>query len=1047
MSSGRSGDSGDDRVSLSTFPMHAEQQRKLNSSLLDPAMAALRSAPAGPQTASTLHTNGSAIGLQSKNHPDSKFTASSESPPRPRRSSISYFSIPKIFTSRRRPDQHPTPRVSEHALGDVIEIGRSQTQSTLMHDNDSENADAERERLRDAAAHALGLGISKDTASSATPDPSHSDSTENTPASPYYHPTVLSPSSHPSLTTSTNNHSHTTVHTNPHLQRSDSDTLPPYPCTLAALMPFLQASVALHKLYPSHTFLALSLNRAKQWKVRYVVLTSPSPNLPSKRTHSHTLLTRQSYLHLFKNAVPDPGEMELDRLEINEDSVVYIAEQDVAGKRGVMNVGGRDMTAEKLNASRRNMNSTSTEINLEEMGRTMWLLKLSTEQDTQRWMGQIKASVLLQRAERAGVSFNYPNGQNLVYVPNMRADLEGVLSSLHSNGHLNGSGLSPTSPYPPPLTLSIPNPTRTGIVPLPRPPLIQGFLLSGACFAHHHHHQWDQGDFACHPRRLGDVPARERTGKIRMMTPRIRRGEGREREKEKEKEKDEDLEHKDIDPIAADDTSLSHRLLNVFRSPSRTSQNHRMSGPVPPPTNGRVSMQPHSPVTSLASLDAHTLIGRPISPAIYSVEGRRNESMVKEKKANGVAHPAYSVDWSTPRADTSGKSQPAPSLSPPPRNPRRPSIRENATAPAPAPPPNSNKRETAPSFSPNANPPLRAPSIASMISYTSGNPDQHHVQKAVLPSPPAPWPHPHPYSTPSMTSKRVSTNSVNSLGIPPPRPPPAFAPPPIPVDEDSYSTSTGRDSTVAREKRDSTGTRRDSLGINMKAGRVSMNGRESMLSTHRESLVTRSLRLALSPAAPPPTQSLPPRPDEPGFHRRNSGSTYARTDTLYPITSSPASIYTELSFISPPPPPSGPLPPTPDDDKARDRLNPNSNPTPSRAAYNRRLRIMSPPTSPTDPNDMFLNLQDTPITPAMSPATGPFFVVAPPKQPDEPETEQELTPLSPPPRRSSRGSKEIRKLKDHEKEKDELMKPPAVDGLESKAEIDRGVPQDLAAGD
>jgi hypothetical protein len=68
----------------------------------------------------------------------------------------------------------------------------------------------------------------------------------------------------------------------------------------------------------------------------------------------------------------------------------------VAGKRGVMKVAGRDVAAGKSIPSWRSMDSTRSAMNTEEMGRTMWLLKLTTEQDTQRWMAHIKSCVLLQ---------------------------------------------------------------------------------------------------------------------------------------------------------------------------------------------------------------------------------------------------------------------------------------------------------------------------------------------------------------------------------------------------------------------------------------------------------------------------------------------------------------------------------------------------------------------------------------------------------------------------------------------------------------------------
>ena len=165
-------------------------------------------------------------------------------------------------------------------------------------------------------------------------------------------------------------------------------TIPVYPTTVASLTSFTQLSRVLPKYYPGNQLLKFALT--KQWKNRFIVMSSPvQPNQTLSSSHSSrptpTTAPTVSYLHLFKSN--NPSERELERLEINEDSVVFVNEnnEEISGRRNVLRVGGVDCGAMKK------------DLNVEEGGRTMWLLQVSDQQELQRWISAIKNAVLGQR--------------------------------------------------------------------------------------------------------------------------------------------------------------------------------------------------------------------------------------------------------------------------------------------------------------------------------------------------------------------------------------------------------------------------------------------------------------------------------------------------------------------------------------------------------------------------------------------------------------------------------------------------------------------------
>ena len=161
--------------------------------------------------------------------------------------------------------------------------------------------------------------------------------------------------------------------------------LPSYPATLNSLQPFVQHSSALFKYYPSQSAF-LRLQRSRQWKHRHLVLTSlrcPSESDSSTGTGDNTT---QAQLHLFKSSNGD--EKEIERLGINQDSVIYVADGGFGGnKEFVVKVAGF-LHGEVPPPSPSNSPSSTP---------TVWLLQLPDLVHMQRWIQFIKSSVLTQR--------------------------------------------------------------------------------------------------------------------------------------------------------------------------------------------------------------------------------------------------------------------------------------------------------------------------------------------------------------------------------------------------------------------------------------------------------------------------------------------------------------------------------------------------------------------------------------------------------------------------------------------------------------------------
>lgn len=106
-------------------------------------------------------------------------------------------------------------------------------------------------------------------------------------------------------------------------------------------------------------------------------LTSPTMSTSTQK------LPVPSYLHLFKSQSPE--EREVERLEINENSVVFVTDEEIGSRRGVVKIGGVDVGAMRK------------EWNGEESGQTMMLFQIIDGAVRMKWIEAIKVVVLRQR--------------------------------------------------------------------------------------------------------------------------------------------------------------------------------------------------------------------------------------------------------------------------------------------------------------------------------------------------------------------------------------------------------------------------------------------------------------------------------------------------------------------------------------------------------------------------------------------------------------------------------------------------------------------------
>jgi len=230
---------------------------------------------------------------------------------------------------------------------------------------------AERERLRDAAAQAVGLAGTTPSDPTAVAANTRDDVSVMSSAARSAKRTTIMSIPQPSSQANQN-----------------MSALPPYPATLSSLQPFIQHSSALLKYHPSQSAF-LKLQRSRQWKLRHLVLTSFRCPSESDSSVGPGDSATHAQLHLFKSSNGD--EKEIERLGINQDSVIYVADGGFAGnKEFVVKVAGF-LCGEGSSASSNHSPSTAT------IAPTVWLLHLPDLVQMQRWIQFIKSSVLTQR--------------------------------------------------------------------------------------------------------------------------------------------------------------------------------------------------------------------------------------------------------------------------------------------------------------------------------------------------------------------------------------------------------------------------------------------------------------------------------------------------------------------------------------------------------------------------------------------------------------------------------------------------------------------------
>ncbi|KAI0786865.1 hypothetical protein C8Q75DRAFT_769585 [Abortiporus biennis] len=1024
----------------------------------------------------------------------STLTASSSSPTSKRRGSILVAASDAInnfthFGRRKRIPLRPSTAVTPTPiiLSEVIEISASRRQ-------DAE--DEERERLRDVAAQSLGLGpvlledalsrldtsgeaaMNRDDSEHETDDrdrPPESDITgfSSVSVSVSVPPPPIGSSSSTSaavipFTSRTRSgsiarslHSHSNSYS-----RANSTTplpaIPAFPTTHALIKPFIQCSSTFPKHYPPPSLLMFALS--KQWKTRFIVLTTPSPPRPiGSATSSFRASTGPavSYLHLFKGSGAD--ERELERLEINEDSVVFLSDEEVGGRRNVVKVGGID-----VGVMRR-------ELNTEEDGRTMWLLQISDSTESQNWIAAIKSALLSQRSFRAGLG---NVGQNVGAVE-PRGDLD-VMLSMRAQGLFPQAPLETTSPSATPRVQS----PRLGGSSNGQAQFVDHNLTPPASLSRSHSRQNTQvsgftnGTSSPTPSSRNAVTALKGLFTTRPRSPSAASVSS-------------DLETPD-DSFGSAGTNLLMLRSNSFSSERQFSPTSSVFSPVsssssatprmtiteahmldrkiipdsnrqmewsPITHNGRLSsmsreadrkssMENYSPSLQppprrrawtssgpASSTNKNMIIG---SGYTYThANGSTAESLGVKQHTNGqyTLGPAFTPEdaprqsregrprtsWSSmtssngdysPPADTNGKrwsrygTFAQHRLTPP-----------NGSPPEPSSPPHSPLAHNSHQRLPNTRHPYAfegTPSRSSSIHSTS--PQNLVLDLRPLSPKRASGSSVHSFSTVS-TSHSRSTGlfthrplSSHRVSMPPPqRPAPNSALPPTP-NEESFPNSP----------------------------RSAQSSSPPTKSSFRDALSLRGHRLSLSPPSLPPTSTLPPRPDEPTYrsHRKSSsiGSVHSFSP-LYPIPASPTPLE------SPYPPPVGPLPPTPSGSSVPPTPTTPSLTTPTRASisFKQRLRILSAPTPSPPPSTPDLSLSqeeassinhpplqiftDTsiPSTPIGEPITTlqndpNFLSFAPPTPPSRvlpsifpdmvlPEPEKEnagITSLSPPPRRGSR---------------------------------------------
>ncbi len=281
------------------------------------------------------------------------------------------ITLPFTRTRNKSKKGRPPPATNPFVYSEVIEISAP---PPLPPEEDED-----RNHLRNAAAQSIGLDPvlleDRESLSSLSHTRSFSQSQAHTERS-------MSQSSSRSRSPSPTR-SRARGTTSSRAETPATRSLPPFPATQSALSPWVQRASKVAKHYPPTSLLLYAL--AKQWKPRVLVLTSSPMSGSGPLTHTtsfssqsqspHSLHSSSSlpqnvaHLHVFKS--DGGGERELERVEIGAESVVFVSEDDIGGRRGVVRVGG--------------------------VGGAELTLSMTDQTEAQNWIAAIKHAVLSER--------------------------------------------------------------------------------------------------------------------------------------------------------------------------------------------------------------------------------------------------------------------------------------------------------------------------------------------------------------------------------------------------------------------------------------------------------------------------------------------------------------------------------------------------------------------------------------------------------------------------------------------------------------------------
>ncbi|KAG6918330.1 hypothetical protein DXG01_015189 [Tephrocybe rancida] len=803
---------------------------------------------------------------------------------------------------------------------------------------------------------------------------------------------------------------------------SPTPPIPPFPATFTVIDQFQQSGTMLYKYYHPSSLRIFALS--KNWRHRFMVLSSPTSLVPWNSGPP------VSYLHLFKSSAGEEKEME--RLEINEESVVFIAEEEVGGRKHVVKVGGVDVGAMKK------------DLNSEENGRTMWFLHIRDPAEAQKWITVIKTAILGQRTVRAGLGLPTLGGVE------PRGDMD-VMLSMRAQGLIT----PPTSSKP---TLPQNGSPQNGTATLDR--------NYASSIASHH----SQATVA----RAGSTGAVSTLKGLFTGATRPRSGS---RATSINSQHD-----RDRDPLEDSFGSMGNHLLGRPTAADTSIRPHSVTTHASLPISGSVSPTEHRLERKIAnerpalwtstSTSTSSTVEAPVKTdrAVKSLSLGGGLSLQPPRKrwtSAGPARPAPDISASrseentlhtdiesTGERETELPSSPAASgftFGTPEQEPNAPSIKSVSTlassdnAATAEKSSNSTKRSSRRwsrqlgilprRLSPPSGPPpsvptnqesslrlgrlsVEIPAVQSETASTHSVPSQKSFVSS-LPSfskraSAGSSVHSASSSVQSPAVSRPPSTQSHRLSMPPQRPPPTAALPPAP----GQDKVTGNTPSVAPPSKPS----------------------------FRDSVAHRTFRLSMIAPKPPPSGVLPPRPDETPSsksHRRNS-STGVYSQKPSTLEAIPASPVPPVAPSPPFPPPMGPLPPTPTTPLSTTTSRP-SRPVSRRMSLKKRLRILSAPSSTAaasaqlqlssemQPSDNVLNgvaplrrpltsltpsSASPPPTPIAEKITmyqnDPSFLqiytpviphLPPPRAlPVPPESHPEIISLSPPPRR---GSKQI----------------------------------------